>query len=168
MTDSHTNSESFTVTHARKLAAKVTADMYNCMQHYKYPQASEIDRFTAELVVMLSHHCVSVYEFGFQTPEKKRVVSWRYTVSVTGDLEGGRSGGLYATADISNAAWFNQMTYSEIWTALAPAEQEKIEALHEVSRVTKSGPSDGNGHWVTTRTYGAGGVSIVREDFQPW
>ena len=168
MTDSHTNSESFTVTHARKLAAKVTADMYNCLQHYKYPPAAEIDRFTEELVVMLSRHYISVYEFGFQTAENKRVVSWRYTVSVTGDLEGGKSGGLFATADTSNAAWFNQMTWNSNWTALTNTEQEKINGLHEVRRITKSGPNDGNGHWVTSRTYGAGGVSIVREDFQPW
>jgi hypothetical protein len=168
MADSYTNSESFTVTHARKLAAKVTADMYNCYQHYGSPPPGDIDRFNQELVVMLSNKYVSVYEFGFQTAEEKRVVSWRYTVTVTGDLEGGKSGGLLATADISNAAWFNQRTCNSNWTALTPAEQETINALHEISRVTKSGPTDGNGHWTITRTYGAGGVSIVREDFQPW
>jgi hypothetical protein len=168
MADSYTNSESFTVTHARRLAAKVTADMYNCCQHYGSPSPDDRDRFTQELVVMLSNKYVSVYEFGFQTAEEKRVVSWRYTVTVAGDLEGGKSGGLLATADISNATWFNQLTCNSNWFALNLAEQQKIRELHGVNRVNGSGPTDGEGHWTTTRTYGAGGVSIVREDFQPW
>jgi hypothetical protein len=167
MADSYTNSESFTVTHARKLAAKVTADMYNCYQHYGSPPRSDIERYTQELVAMLSNKYVSVYEFGFQTAEEKRIVSWRYTVTLAGDLEGGKSGGLLATADISNATWFNQLTWNSNWSALTLAEQQKIKESHGVNRVNGSGPTDGEGHWTTTRTYGAGGVSIVREDFQP-
>jgi hypothetical protein len=141
--------------------------MYNCHQHYGSPSLADIDRFTLELVVMLSNQYVSVYEFGFQTAKEKRIVSWRYTVTVTGDLEGGKSGGLLATANISNATWFNQLTWNSNWSALTPANQQKIKELHEVKRVNGSGPTDGEGHWTTTRTYGAGGVSIVREDFQP-
>jgi hypothetical protein len=58
---------------------------------------------------MLAGGYVSSYEFGYQFGNQ-RFVAWYYTVTAAGDLEGGRSGGLYANADITGSSWFNFMT----------------------------------------------------------
>ncbi len=159
--------DTFSLTHAKKLAAKVTADLHQCGRLYGWPPEGDISDYNEELVIMLAGEYVSSYEFGFQRNDR-RVVSWYYTVSAAGDLEGGRSGGLYATADISNASWFNFMSYADSWANLTESERAAVRAKHNITRVTGHPPSDGSGHWVADRTYVSGGVAVVRKEFRPW
>src|SRR5690242_1007102 len=115
MSYSYTTTETFTRTHARRLAAKVAADMHQCQRFYGKPSDAEIATYQDELVALLHCGYVKSYEFGFKTAADRRVVSWYYTAGPAGDLEGGRSGGLYATADIATARWFNFLTYTTEW-----------------------------------------------------
>jgi hypothetical protein len=168
MSYSYTTTESFTIAHARRLAAKVSADMEQCRRLYGKPSAANIAEYQEELTVMLHGGYVSEYEFGFKTTEDRRVVSWKYAVSADGDLQGGRSGGLYTQANISNASLFNFMSYSDDWFALDAAERDKVKGKHTVRRVTGEPPADGSGWWVRDKTYSAGGVAIERQEFRPW
>lgn len=163
-----TETESFTRTHAKRLAAKVAADMHQCQQFYDYPTDAEIEEFEQELVVLLLGGYIKSYEFGFQTSNGQRVVSWFYTVGLSGSLEGGRSGGLFPTADISEAVPFNFLSHSSAWFKLSQKERERIEASHPVQRVGGKPPQDGNGHWDTSRIYVSGGVAVTRKEFRPW
>lgn len=163
----YTTSESFTLTHAKKLAAKVTADMHQCRRLYGDPTETDIASYNEELVVMLAGEYLSSYEFGYQKGDK-RIVSWYYTVTAAGDLEGGRSGGLYAQADIIGASWFNFMTTSNSWAGLTEAGRNAVRAKHSINRVTGDPPADGSGHWVADRTYVSGGVAVQRKEFRPW
>ncbi len=167
MSYSYTTTDSFTLTHARKLAAKVTADMHQCRLLYGDPTEAEVDRYNEELVVMLAARYVSSYEFGYQKGDR-RIVSWYYTVAAAGDLEGGRSGGLYAKADITGASWFNFMTTNYAWSGLTEGERDKVRAEHTIHRVTGDPPSDGSGRWVSDRAYVSGGVAVQRQEFHPW
>lgn len=161
------DTESFTITNARKLAAKVTADMHQCRRLYGDPTEADIAAYNEELVHMLAGKYVSSYEFGYQKGDK-RIVSWYYTITAAGDLEGGRSGGLYAKADISGASWFNFMTTNYSWSVLNEAGKNAVRAKHSVKRVTGDPPSDGSGHWVADRIYVSGGVAVQRKEFRPW
>lgn len=168
MSYSYTTSESFTIIHARKLAAKVSADMEQCRRLYGYPSADAIAKYQEELTVMLHGGYVSEYEFGFKTADDRRVISWKYKVTSDGDLQGGRSGGLYTQANISNATMFNFMTYSYKWSGLTATQQDVVDAKHSVARTDGQPPADGNGSWVRDKTYSAGGVAIERQEFRPW
>ena len=168
MTSSYTTTESFTVVHARKLAAKVSADMDQCRRLYGLPSETDIARYQEELIVLLHGGYVSEYEFGFKTSDDRRVISWMYRVNANGDLQGGRSGGLYAQADVSRAKTFNFLTTNSDWTRLTPAEKQAVKAKYSISRVDGEPPSDGSGIWVRDRTYSAGGVAIERQEFRPW
>lgn len=168
MSYSYTTSQSFTIIHARKLAAKVSADMEQCRRLYGYPSAAAIANYQEELTVMLHGGYVSEYEFGFKTADDCRVVSWKYTVNDYGDLQGGRSGGLYTQAKIGNATMFNFMTYSPKWSALTASEKSVVDAKHMIVRGDGYPPADGNGSWVRDKTYAAGGVAIERQEFRPW
>lgn len=97
-----------------------------------------------------------------------RVVSWYYTVTPAGDLEGGRFGGLYPQADVSGADWFNFMTTNTNWSALTEAQRDGVRAKHSIRRTFGDPPSDGSGRWVSDRTYVSGGIAIVRKEFRPW
>lgn len=169
MTTTYTLTETFNRTHARKLAAKVIADMHQCNRLYERgPRAADVAAYEQELVVLLAGGYVESYEFGFKTSDDRRVVSWKYAVSATGDLEGGRSGGLYATADVSGTKMFNFLTTNRAWAALTQTDRDKIDAQHSIDRFAGMPPADGNGFWASTRSYAAGGVSVVRQEFRPY
>jgi Bacterial HORMA domain family 1 len=168
MSATYTLTETFNVTHARKLAAKVIADMHQCNLLYKRgPGDSTIKDYEQELVAKLAGGYITSYEFGFQDSTGKRVLSWKYTVGPSGDLEGGRSGGLYAQANLIGTLLFNFMTTNTKWASLTATEKAKVNSQHDISRVEGSPPSDGSGYWSNTRSYAAGGVAVNRQEFRP-
>lgn len=170
MSYSFTTTETYTLTNAKKLAAKVTADMYQSNRLYGRPSLSDIEEYQQELVVMLVDGYLETYEFGFKTADDKRILSWFYTVGPSGDLEGGRSGGLYpsASSEVANAKSFNYMTHTDKWSDLAADDRDKINSKHPVNRATGDPPQDGNGYWHNDREYGSGRVGVSRKEFRPW
>lgn len=168
MSSTYTISETFTLTHARRLAARVAADMHQCQRFYSRPTETEIESYQGELIVLLHGGYIKSYEFGFKTKDERRVVSWHYTVGPSGDLEGGRSGGLYSAANVASAVWFNFLTPSAEWYALSTAERDKIKANYSVRRTDGSPPQDGNGYWDSSRQYTSGSVAVTRKEFRPW
>jgi len=167
-TMTRTVSESFTLTHAKYLASKVTTDLWRCQQLYGQPTAGAINDYGTELALMLRDGFVSKYEFGFQVGEE-RLLSWRYTV-VNGDLTAtdDRPGHIASGVDISQARFFNQLTHSSAWSDLTQEEREKWEAFYPVKRVIKDGPKDGHGYWQKDLQYSSNGVSLPRETFRPY
>ena len=168
MSSTYTISETFTLTHARRLAAKVAADMHQCQRFYGHLTDTQIENYQQELTVLLHGGYVKSYEFGFTTKDGRRVVSWHYTVGPSGDLEGGRSGGLFPAAVISGADMFNFLTYSSKWSSLSTIEKDKIKASYLVRRTDGEPPQDGNGYWDSSRQYASGGVAVTRKEFRPW
>lgn len=168
MSSTYTTTETFTLAHARRLAAKVAADMHQCQRFYDKPTDTQIEDYQEELTVLLHGGYVQSYEFGFKTKDERRVVSWHYTVGPSGDLEGGRSGGLFEAADVSGAVMFNFLTTNSKWSHLSQTEREKIEASYQIRRTDGKPPLDGNGYWDSSRRYASGGVAVTRKEFRPW
>jgi len=75
MSYSYSTTESFTLTHARRLAARVAADMHQCQRFYDKPIDTQIENYQEELTVLLHGGYVESYEFGFKTMDERRVVS---------------------------------------------------------------------------------------------
>lgn len=162
-----TVTESFTLTNAKVLASKVTADMRRCQQNYGQPSDSAINNYGTELALLLRDGYVQEYEFGFSR-EDARILSWSYSVDSSGQVTSNdRPGHIIAGVDISNASFFNQLTYSSKWGKLGASEIAAIKAGLPVDRVTKNGPRDGAGKRVYDLNYLSGGVALVRTCFQP-
>lgn len=169
MSYSTSATETFTATNAKHLASRVASDLYQCSRLYGSPSEMSIPDLQEELAVMLTGGYVSTYEFGFKRVGK-RVLTWYYTVDPSGNLVGGnddRSGGIYAHADISNAEYFNFMSYSQKWFDLNSDAKSRVKVQHKINRVTGEAPTDGaTGAWRIERTYTSGGVRIDRKSFR--
>lgn len=167
---SYSTSQTFTRTHAKYLASKVVADLYQCAKLYSSPSVDEIADYEAELIEMLVGGYVLKYEFGFKK-DGKRVVTWEYTVNSAGDLIGGATddgaGGVYARAKVAQASYFNFMTYSSKWSALTQSARTSVVSTLPFARSEGSAPDDGDGYWVNDRTYSNGGTSVGRRTFRP-
>lgn len=163
-----TASESFTLTHAKYLASKVTADMVRCQQNYGRPSQNDINNYGTELALLLRDGYVAAYEFGF-SQDDQRIVSWRYTVESAGlSSTDDRPGRIVSGVAVASASWFNQLTFSTSWTALSQTERDRICAWLPIQRVTKDGPKDGRGYWTSDLSYSANGVALGRRTFRPF
>jgi hypothetical protein len=168
MTMAYTYTTTFTLSHAKHLASKVVADLYQCSLLYDHPSLDSVQAYEEELTTLLAGRYVETYEFGFKLNEQ-RVLTWHYTVGPAGDLQGdSRSGSLVRGVDVGGAQYFNFLTYSNQWGQLTPADREAIKKGLPFQRASGSAPGDGSGHWVIEHSYSAGGVLVTRKVFRPW
>ena len=163
-----TTTSTFTRTHAKHLAAKVVADLYQCHVFYRRPSVEDIDSYQEELVELLTGEYVESYEFGFKRNDR-RILTWRYTVGPDGGMHGdGDAGGILARVNVATASYFNFMSYSSKWSGLSEAQRIAIKAGLPVKRGAGSLPGDGDGYWQVDPGYAAGGTRVVRRTFRPW
>lgn len=165
---SFTFTQTFTRTHAKHLASKVVADLYQCSLLYDEPSEAWIDAYEQELTTLLAGQYVETYEFGFNR-NRQRVLSWHYTVGQAGDLQGdSRSGSMLRGVQTDGARYFNFLSYSDTWFSLSPTEREAVKATLPFQRATGAAPIDGAGYWKTEQSYTAGGMLVQRRVFRPW
>jgi hypothetical protein len=163
-----TRTVSFTLSDAKELASKVTADMRRCQQIYGSPLDAWINGYGTELALLLNEGYVEEYEFGFLR-NGARILSWSYTVNASGQIvSNDRPGRMLAGVDISGAAWFNRLNKSRKWWNLPKDQRDKIESDLPVQRTISDAPPDGAGRWVYDLNYSAGGVTLGRKTFQPF
>jgi hypothetical protein len=162
----YTYAQTFTRTHARKLAGRVTSDLRQCHLIYGKPSESALADYLTELEELLTGGYVSHYQFGFQRNEQT-VWSLRYTVGPDGGLTGaGTAGGVPARHDVTGADYFNFLTYSPSWSQLSPTARKAIEDNLPITRTPGTLPGTANGLWTTDRTYAAGGIAVQRAVFK--
>ena len=167
MSSTFTTTTTFTRTHAKHLAAKVVADLYQCHVLYDRPSEDHIRDCEIELIEMLSSGYVATYEFGFKKNDR-RALTWAYTVGSDGGLYGdSNAGAIYAKAAVADASYFNFMEHSSEWGKLTDAQRTAFENALPFQRTTGSLPTDGDGVWIVDHGYTAGGVRINRRTFRP-
>lgn len=164
-----TATESFTLTHAKYLASKVTADMRRCQQIYGRPTDQERNDYGTEITLLLRDGYLGTFEFGYRK-DGARVISWYYTVS-NGGLEGGnddRPGRIVSTAEITGASFFSFLSYSSAWDKLPADQRAAIARNLPVQRSTGAAPTDGLGYWEADLRYASNGVAVARKTFRPY
>jgi hypothetical protein len=167
MTSTFTTTSTFTRTHAKHLAAKVIADLYQCSMLYDRPGEAAIEHYETELIELLANEYVLRYEFGFAI-DGKRLLSWEYTVGPDGGLHADSdAGGIYSKGKVAQATYFNFLTPSNKWDKLSAAQQAAFRSTLPFQRTPGSGPIDGDGYWQVDHGYGAGGVRVERRTFRP-
>lgn len=167
MTSTFTTTATFARTHAKHLAAKVVADLYQGSVFYGRPTEDAIDDYQTELIELLANEYVDTYEFGFKEAGK-RLLTWHYAVGADGGLHGDAdAGAIYAKGRVAEATYFNYLTPSAEWNRLTAEQQAAFEAQLPFQRTPGPSPVDGNGYWQVDHGYSAGGVRVARRTFRP-
>lgn len=168
-TMTRTASESFTLTQAKHLASKVTADMRRCQQLYGQPSDAEINDYGTELALKLRDGYVASYEFGYvRSSDDERVLTWRYSVDSTGNLvSDDRPGRILSGVNITGATMRNRLTHSAAWQRLTEAQQTAYEQSMPFQRVGRPDYGSSLGTWVNDLCYSASGTAMSRQTFKP-
>lgn len=158
-----TDSTTFTVTHARHMAAKVSADLKRMQRFYGYPSDAQIADYETEIVELLKAGYMGTLTVGFLRDDKWIEPTLRYTAR---DLAGMAAndddpGRIRPGSNVNGATFYNYLTRSSAWHALTAAEQEAFERRMPFSRVGKTEPSV-NGYLIDDRMYSAGGRALNR------
>ena len=164
MTYSFTVSESttFTVTHARHMAAKVATDLKRLQRLYGSPSDSKIADYEAEAIALMKAGYLDYVWYGFKRngrwidPTLKYTAQDLYSGSVDDD-----PGKIRPRADISGATFDSFLTYSNAWNALTSNERESFKRGLPHYRVSADEPSV-DGYLSSDRTYSSGGRSLER------
>lgn len=160
---SHTESTTFTITHARHMAAKIATDLKRIQRLYGRPSDATIAEYEEEAVAMLKAGYLSSVTYGF-----KRNGSWiEPTVKYDArDLQGGSAsdddpGKIRPGKDISGASFTSFLCYSDAYFRLTEAERNTFKSDLPFKRSSGTEPPI-DGYLAPDRTYSSGGCALDR------
>ena len=154
--------QTFTVTHARHMAAKVATDLRRIQRFYGYPSNPDIENYEAELVVLLKAGYLEEVTYGFRRGTDWIEPTLRYTA---GELLGAGSdddpGRVRQGRDVSGASFYSYLTYSAKY--LNASSSDKESALKDLPFKRSGAPAPGiSGYLESDKTYSAGGRALNR------
>ena len=158
-----TESSTFTVTHARHMAAKVSTDLVRMQRFYYSPSDADIDAYEVEVIALLKAGYLGRIWYGFKRygcwiePTIKYTARELYSSSAADDDPGKIRPG----ADNSGASFHSFLSYSDAWNDLTQHEQELFKKTLPFYRNSATEPLV-NGHLMPDRTYSSGGRAIDR------
>ena len=162
------NTETFTVTHARHIAAKVATDLKRLQRFYgKWAPGltdGKIDDFQVELIEYLAAGYLSNVAYGFRRNGHWVEPTLRYTayyLSRTVDMRDNAPGAVYPGEDVSGASFYSFLTTSQSWSSASFHDQEKFLRRLPFQRGTGQAPGL-DGYCDQDRTYSAGGRALGR------
>ncbi len=171
MSYSYTNSgtQTFTATHAKYLASKVTADLKRIQRLYGAPTDTTISGYESELIEFLKNGYLSEVTYGFQKDDRWIEPTLKYT---SRDLAGMMSGDddpgkIKPNADISNSSFTSYMTYSSAYMNLSEQEREGFRGTLPFKR--EGAPAPGiNGYLSSDKSYSSGGQALDRSSVKSY
>jgi hypothetical protein len=158
-----TESTTFTVTHARHMAAKVAADLKRMQRFYGHPSDTAIVNYESEVVELLRAGYLGTLTVGFKRNDQWIEPTLRYTAR---DLAGAAAndddpGRVLPGRDVSGASFYNYLTYSAAWDALSASDKDAFKRRMPFHRTDATEPTV-NGYLVDDKTYSAGGRALGR------
>jgi hypothetical protein len=158
-----TESTTFTITHARHMAAKVAADLKRIQRFYGRPSDSQIADYETEAIELLKAGYFGTLTVGFLRDGEWIEPTLRYTAR---DLAGMAAndddpGRLRPGLDVSGAKFHNYLTYSPAWDALSSSEKDAFKKRMPFYRSGMTQPTV-HGYLVDDKTYSAGGRALSR------
>jgi hypothetical protein len=155
--------ESFTITHARRMAAKVATDLKRVQRLYGDPSDARIANYETEITLLLKEGYLETVTYGYQRDGNWIEPTLRYTAR---DLAGAAAnnddpGKVRPGANIGGAEFRSYMTYNAAWDRLTDAEKEAFQKNLPFSRGNASEPGV-SGYLSSDRTYSSGGRALDR------
>lgn len=164
MTHSFTFSRSttFTVTHARYLAAKVSTDLKRMQRFYGSPDDREIAQYELEAIELLKAGYLGTVTYGFRLDGEWIEPTLRYTArSLDGGGRDDDPGKIRPRANIGGAIFHSYLTYARSWHRLTAAEQDGFRRRLPFRR--RGAPEPGvRGVLISDLRYSSGGRALER------
>jgi hypothetical protein len=164
-----TESVTFTVTHARHMAAKVATDLKRMQRLYGAPSDLAIGDYETELIELMKAAYLGTVTYGFWRNKTWIVPTLRYTArdlagSAANDDDPGR---IRPGANITNASFYSYLTYSSSWNRLTAAQQAAFKSTLAFQR--GGAPEPGvKGYFSSDLVYSAGGRALNRDSVRSW
>ena len=122
------DTQSFTVTHARHMAAKVATDLKRIQRLYGNPSNYDIADYEAEITTLLREGYLGTVTYGYRRHGKWIEPTLRYTAR---DLAGAAAndddpGKVRPGANIAGATFYSYLTYSATWNGLSQPENDSF------------------------------------------
>jgi len=158
-----TESQTFTITHARHMATKVAADLKRMQRFYGKPSDFKIEQFESEITQFLKRGLLGTVTYGFKRDGKWIEPTLKYTAK---DLAGVSAndddpGRVRPGANTDGADFYTYMTYNAAWSNLSATEREQFEKELPFSRSGAPEPTVG-GFLLQDKTYSSGGRALDR------
>jgi hypothetical protein len=158
-----TGTETFTLTHAKHIAAKVATDLQRFHRLYGKPSLADIDAYEQELTILLKYDAIDSVIYGFKRNGLWTMASARYVALPGGAMEvDDDPGRIKPNHDVTGAGFSSFLSYSSRWFALPQSERDAIEKQIPVNRTTSTVPGLEQGAWTEDRNYAAGGRGLGR------
>jgi Bacterial HORMA domain family 1 len=165
MSLSFTTSESttFTLTHAKHIAAKVATDLKRMQRFYNSPSNAIIEAYETEIIELLKKGYLDTVTYGFQRDGKWIEPTLRYSArTLNGDHAGDDDPGkVVPYANIEGASFGSFLTYSPSWDNLSTSEQDVFKNTLPFQRRGSEEPRV-NGYMNSDKTYSSGGRALDR------
>ena len=162
-------STSFTITHARHMAAKVATDLKRMQRLYGAPSDANIADYETEVIELLKAGYLDTVCYGYRRDGKWIEPTLRYAAK---DLAGAAAndddpGRVRPGAAISGATFYSYLTYTAAWDNLNSDQKQSFKKALPFQRGSAPEPSV-NGYFSPDRTYSAGGWSLNRDSVRSW
>jgi Bacterial HORMA domain family 1 len=158
-----TETKTFTVTHARHLAAKVSADLKRLQRLYGHITDERIAEFEGETTELLRQGYLGTVTYGFQRDDKWIEPTLRYTASELANIgTDDDPGRVRPGLDITGAEFHSFLTYSAAWNDLTTEQRLAVKQHLPLKRVTGTQAQVNNGYFADDKTYSSGGRSLGR------
>ena len=147
-TSTGTISDTFTVAHAKRIASKVATDLLRFQRFYGSPSNYWINRYEAELIVLLEYDAVDIMVYGFQRNGLWTMASARYVALPGGSIQVDDDPGKVRPGfDVSGASFASFLTYSSRWWSLSATSRENIQNELPFQRTVGSSSGLETGYW---------------------
>lgn len=164
----HTETLTFTVTHARHIAAKVATDLKRLQRFYGKPSDNAINEYETEIIALLKSGYLGTITYGFKYNGKWIEPTLRYTardlMDSNADDDPGR---IRPGAQINGAAFYSYLTYSAAWDMLSEAKKEAFKMNLPFQRQGADEPGL-LGYLSEDRIYSAGGRALSRASLRSY
>lgn len=162
-TTTFTKTETFTTTHARHLAAKVSTDLKRLQRFYGEPSDEMIAKYERELIALLRAGYLGTMIYGFRKNGCWVGLRLIYTSrNLSGMLAADDDpGGIRPEESVAGARFYSYLTYSSAWWDLSDIERHNFKKSLPFYRQGALEPAD-TGNPVEDRTYSSGGRALDR------
>ncbi|WP_431049993.1 hypothetical protein [Roseateles sp. L2-2] len=165
MSSSFTTSASstFTVTHARHLAAKVATDLKRMQRLYGQPSDLDIASYETEVIELLRNGYLATVAYGFRRDGQWIEPTLRYTAhDMQADSGDDDPGKILPGKNIDGASFYSYLTYSSSYDALSSTQKDTFKQNLPVQRTGAAQPTVANGYFADDRSYSSGNRSLAR------